>query len=108
MSEVTLTAADNGKSIRVAPGEKLTLRLKENPSTGFRWTVDMSNNEYLTLRSSDYIPDSGGVPGGGGKRVFIFEAKRIGNFRLSLKLGREWERDKRPASRFDVSIHVSS
>ena len=45
--------------------------------------------------------------GGGGQRVFVFEAKRSGSAHLLLKLRREWEGDKSIASRFEVTINVA-
>jgi inhibitor of cysteine peptidase len=84
MSEVTLTEADNGKSIAVALGEKVVLRLNENPTTGFRWAVDTGDNEIIELRSSEYIRAPGSAVGGGGQRVFVFEARRSGSFHLLL------------------------
>jgi inhibitor of cysteine peptidase len=108
MSEVTLTEVDNGKSIAVQVGQKVILRLNENPTTGFRWAVDTGNNEIIELHSSEYIRAPGSAVGGGGQRVFVFEAKRSGSVRLLLKLWREWEGDKSIASRFDVSIHVAN
>jgi inhibitor of cysteine peptidase len=106
MSGVTLTEADNGKSIAVPLGEKVILRLNETPSTGFRWAVDTGDNEIIELHGSDYIQAPGSAVGGGGQHVFVFEAKRSGSVRLLLKLRREWEGDKSIAARFEVTIHV--
>jgi inhibitor of cysteine peptidase len=106
MSGVTLTEADNGKSIAVPLGGKVILQLNETPSTGFRWAVDTGDNEIIELHGSDYIQAPGSAVGGGGQHVFVFEAKRSGSVRLLLKLRREWEGDKSIAARFEVTIHV--
>ena len=108
MSGVTLTAEDNGKSIAVPLGEKVILRLNENPSTGFRWAVDPSDNEIIELRGCDYIQAPDSALGGVGQRVFVFKAKRSGSVCILLKLRREWEGNKPIASRFEVNIHVPS
>jgi inhibitor of cysteine peptidase len=106
MSAMTLTEADNGKSIAVVLGEKLVLRLNENPTTGFRWAVDTGDNEIIELNGTNYIPAPTSAVGGVGQRVFVFKAKKSGSVRLLLKLRREWEGDKSIASRFEVNIHV--
>jgi inhibitor of cysteine peptidase len=108
MSEVTLTEADNGKSIAVSLHEKVILRLNETPSTGFRWAVAMGDNEIIKLSGSDYNQTSGSAVGGSGHRVFVFEVKRSGSAHLLLKLRREWEGDKSIASRFEVTINVTN
>src|SRR5215471_5276028 len=79
MPEVTLTEADNGRSIMVSLGERVILRLNENPSTGFRWVVDKGDNGIIELSGTDYVQAPGSALGGGGHRVFVFEAKRSGS-----------------------------
>jgi len=108
MPEVTLTEADNGRSIMVSLGERVILRLNENPSTGFRWVVDKGDNGIIELSGTDYVQAPGSALGGGGHRVFVFEAKRSGSAHLLLKLRREWEGDKSIASRFELAINVPS
>jgi inhibitor of cysteine peptidase len=104
-SGVLLTEADNGKSITVHLGEKVLLRLSENPSTGFRWAVESGASGITELRGSHYLPAKDSTVGRGGQRIFVFETKGSGRVRLVLKLRREWG-SKSVASRFKVYIEV--
>jgi inhibitor of cysteine peptidase len=104
-SEVLVTEADNGKSITVHLGEKVLLRLSENPNTGFRWAVESGVGGIIELHGSDFIPARDSAVGRGGQRIFVFETKGSGAVRLVLKLQREWGR-KSAASRFKVYIEV--
>ncbi len=106
MAQVTLTQADNGKSVEVKTDGLITIRLSENPSTGYRWGVDQVNSEVMTLENSDYAQTPGAAIGGGGERTFTFKALRAGNSPIQLKLWREWEGDKSIIQRFDVTIRV--
>jgi inhibitor of cysteine peptidase len=103
---VTLTWADNGKSIKVHSGDSLVVRLDENPTTGFQWATDGHDDDILVLQSSDYLPAAGAVIGGGGQRIFTFEAQKAGTTLLQLKRWRAWEGDKSILERFAVTIRV--
>jgi inhibitor of cysteine peptidase len=108
LAGMTLTQADNGKSVTIGPGETVRISLDENPSTGFRWALEQGNDEILELLTSDYIQGSGPGVGGGGKRVWKFTAKKSGDARLVMKRWRTWEGDKSTVERLEVTIHVKS
>lgn len=108
MSETMLTQADEGKSISIKPGEVMGISLNENPSTGFRWSLEKNNDEILELLKSDYIQASGSEVGGGGKRIWKFKAKKTGEVHLALKHWRAWEGDKSTVERFEVIVRVNS
>ena len=84
----------------------MEISLKENPSTGFRWSLEKGNEEILELLNSDYIQSSGPEVGSGGKRIWKFKAKKIGDVHLVLKRWRAWEGDKSIVERFEVIIRV--
>src|SRR5260370_24543853 len=51
MSTITLTQADKGKSITVHTGEEIVIMLPENPTTGYRWAIDRSEEHTSELQS---------------------------------------------------------
>ena len=106
MAPVTLTQADNGKSVEVRPGSIITIRLSENPTTGYRWAVDKIDSDVVVLKSSDYSPAPNTGVGGGGERTLTFEATKAGVAAVHLKLWRDWEGDNSITQRFDVTIQV--
>lgn len=71
-----LTFTDSGSEIEVDQGERFTLRLESNPSTGYAWEIDaMSTEGLVELRSHDFVDESDpDVVGSPGVEVFEFEA----------------------------------
>ncbi len=108
MSAITLTEADQGKTVTLHPGQSLVVQLAENPTTGFRWSLDQGNEEIVALRDSNYVMAAGAGIGGGGQRTFTFEASKPGSVQLQLKLWREWEGEPSVIQRFSVTLEVRS
>ena len=106
MSDITLTQADSGKSMTIRHGETMKLILNENPSTGFQWKIEQSNEDILKLQTSKYsLPDKtrAGITG---ERVFTFLANNSGKTRLILKYWRAWEGDKSTIEHFEANFEV--
>ncbi len=108
MSTITLTQADKGKSITVHVGDEVIINLTENPTTGYRWAIDKTDDTILTSQSSTFSPTPSGAIGSGGTRTFTFTAKHPGTAHLQLKLLRPWLGDSSIIDRYDVSIHIQS
>src|SRR6476620_4672331 len=90
MSELTLSQADSGTVLNLKRGQTLTLRLDENSTTGYRWSLSALDTEVLQLKSDDMNLGSNLGMGGGGQRVFTFQANNPGRVKLQLKNLREW------------------
>jgi inhibitor of cysteine peptidase len=107
MSEVTLSQADSGTVLTLKRGQTLILRLDENSTTGYRWSLPALDTEVLQLKSDDInLPSNTGI-GGGGQRVFTFQANNPGQVKLQLKNLREWVGDESTIEEFQVSVQVS-
>ncbi|HEX8069720.1 MAG TPA: protease inhibitor I42 family protein [Pyrinomonadaceae bacterium] len=104
MPDRVLTQADNGGAVEVKQGEVISIRLEENPTTGYRWAVDQTDEQILELQNSAYASAGGGI-GGGGARTMSFRAKKTGTAPLRLKYRREWEKDS-PQGQFNVTVTV--
>jgi inhibitor of cysteine peptidase len=102
-----LTAADNGKKIVLKVGAEATLRLPENPSTGYRWAVDAADSHLVDVSQAEYAPASN-APGAGGQARWTIKAKAAGSATVRLKRWRPWEGDKSVVERYDITIDVSS
>lgn len=108
MSTITLTQADKGKSITVRIGDEIVIMLPENPTTGYRWAIDQTDENILVAQTPAFSPTPGGAIGGGGTRTFTFTAKKPGTVHLQLKLLRAWQGDSSIIDRYDVTIQVQS
>jgi inhibitor of cysteine peptidase len=105
-----LTEANNGQAIQIRLGDPVDLRLRENPTTGFRWQVVRADGlvEEAAADEGRRVPAPGQPPqmGAGGIRVFRFRARTPGTGRLELKLWREFQGESSVVSRYanDVTI----
>lgn len=104
MSELNLTQADKGKSFEVHRDDVIVIRLKENPSTGYRWAVDKADDRILAFQSSEFSLPADTKIGGGGMRTFAFKAKTADTVHIQLKHWREWEGNDSIIDRFDVTV----
>ncbi|WP_101069013.1 protease inhibitor I42 family protein [Roseovarius salinarum] len=107
--ERTLTEADDGRTVRVAAGDTLRLRLPASPSTGHSWAVTRINPEVLRLDDRSYRqdPDCDGKLGCGGHTTFTFTAVGAGRTGLGLAYARQWRDAPEPRRRFDVTVVVA-
>jgi len=91
----------DGSTVSLLPGQTLIIRLPENPTTGYRWAVDMSGG--MTLVSDDFSPTGAGV-GAGGTRTLEWTSPALGSQRITLALRRPWEAAEAAIRRFTVTI----
>ena len=105
MSDVVLTEADAGSTRQVKRGETVELRLKENPSTGYRWTIDVEPPGAATIAASSQEPGGSGL-GANGVHVFEIAAKGSGAVTLSAKLWRSWEGEGAAVERKSFLLEV--
>jgi inhibitor of cysteine peptidase len=100
---LVLTRQDSGRTVAVHPGDTVSISLPENPSTGYRWLLERSNEEVLLPVGARYVHGDG-APGRGGERIWTFAAAGEGKARLSLALRRPWEKNASAADRFEITV----
>lgn len=103
---LTLTQADNGKSIVMQVNDFLVVSLDENATNGFQWTVDSDGSPLVELQASEYIRATELGVGRGGQRVLTFKAEHTGTTELQLKLWREWEGESSIVKRFTITLQI--
>jgi inhibitor of cysteine peptidase len=106
LAVVTLTAADNGKSIAVHEGDLVVVRLPETPTTGFRWHIIQADDIIEPEGDSfELAPDP--TFGSGGVHEFRFRARARTPGRLELKHWQAWEGDKSVIDRFRLDVALA-
>jgi inhibitor of cysteine peptidase len=101
-----LGKADAGQVRDAVVGDEITLRLAENPSTGFRWTEPEHDPTVLKYLGSEY--QSGGIrPGAAGTRIMRFRAVTPGRTRIRLRSVRPTVPGAPGESDYEVSINVT-
>ena len=98
-----LSEQDSGRSVNVNLGSLFSVRLKENPTTGYRWTVESASG---LEQVGDHF-EGGGAIGAAGIRQLQFRAIRAGSSELRMKNWQEWEGEASVISRFVVEVIVS-
>ena len=106
MTEYTFGERDNGASAQVQRGAKITIELKENPTTGYRWTISSMDEVLLEPEGDEFLPPDQATPGAGGLRRFFFRAKGAGSTSLILISKRSWQRDDQAIDTFKLIIRI--
>jgi len=104
---MVLREADNEKTVSLAKGDELEVRLEAQLGTGYSWRVT-EFDEHLLNRVGEPAVESpkDAQPGSKEVQVFRYQAKAAGQSTLALEYARPWEKDKPPLRRFRVSLRV--
>lgn len=103
---VSLSAADDGKTIELKKGQTLQIALDGNPTTGYSW-IPLAMEPALVeqVGEADYKPDSSLV-GSPGMLTLKFKATSTGKGVLHLDYKRSWEKGVQPLKSFEVNLVV--
>ncbi len=101
------TSEDSGKEYNLSVGEKFQVRLWENPTTGYLWSILGSVSPHLELVDRKFIPgnDARRV-GSGGERTFVFLAIKPGRAVLHMTLKRPWEKEGSEAGSYYIKLTI--
>jgi inhibitor of cysteine peptidase len=101
-----LTEADNGTTVELAAGERLTVRLESNPTTGFSWQPRV-DPDAAVLRSvgHEYVPPDDALVGEGGIELWAFEGVAPGTTGMALVYLRPFDPSDVGAN-FEVEVRV--
>jgi inhibitor of cysteine peptidase len=99
MADVEIVAGTG--EVSMAVGDTLTLRLPENATTGYVWSL-AERPPGLVLEDDRSVPGVDTAIGSGGEHLFRWRAEQPGDWRVALRLAREWE----PAAREERQLSV--
>lgn len=103
---VKLDEQDNGASVEVNSGERVSITLAGNPTTGYSWElVDFDEVVVEAVGEPEYKSDSKLI-GGGGEYTFTLKALAPGTTTVRLVYQRSWETDLEPIEVFEVTVKV--
>lgn len=103
----TLGDAENGKTIPVHVDDEIQIALDSNPTTGYRWTIENSDEALLTLKQ-DHFSASSRLMGSSGTQVFTFVAQRAGTVHLHFAYGRTFIGEQSITRRWTVAIQIKA
>src|SRR5215475_11758974 len=87
---VDIETSTSGATVHATVGDRVIIRIRENATTGYQWTV-REIGEPLELETNELIPPSETRPGAAGERLVIVRPARAGRGRVALDLKRAWE-----------------
>lgn len=102
---VKLDEQDNGQTVEVNSGDKITITLEGNPTTGYSWELSEFDASVVEpAGEADYKSDSK-LLGSGGVYTFTLNALAPGATTMKFIYHRSWE-DAEPAQVFEVTLNV--
>ncbi len=109
--DVVIGEPADGKTVAVARGKVLVVRLPAIPGTGYAWTPSVDAPgvvEQLGPSTFERAPEGDGERRVGQPelQVFWFRAGAPGTARLELAYARAWEEGVEPLRRFRVTVTV--
>ena len=105
MPSLELSEIDQSKTFDIENGSLVLIKLKENPSTGYKWIVHYFDDRVIQFKGSNYSTESENRLGGGGADTFTFQARSSGITIIQLQLERTWDKSNR-MNQFEVTLHV--
>ena len=105
---VTITKSDHERTVKVANGGRVTVRLSWSPGTGYDWVVAKIDAAHLQQEGEAATePNKEPMPGAPDTRIFRFKALKAGTTALEFHSRRVWEKDVPAAEVFKVQVAVA-
>ena len=81
--------------IKVKAGQRFTIRMESNPTTGYGWQLSKALDEKVVqLVTNAYIPPESKLMGAGGHEAWTFKAIGAGATDISMQYVRPWDKDQ--------------
>lgn len=104
MAQGTYTASDSGKTIMVKAGDTFTVKLDENPTTGYSWNLTADSG--LQVKGDQYAPNSTSLMGSGGYHTWTIKAIKAGTYKVTGIYKRPWESTSGQEKTFSLTVMV--
>ena len=99
-----------GSTVELVPGQRLTVTLPGNPTTGFTWEMMPGAGSILASQGEVQFtatsPGASAKLGAGGSYRFNFVAVATGSAPLKFVYRRSFEKDVASAESFEVTVMV--
>jgi inhibitor of cysteine peptidase len=91
-----LTDEQSGQRFDLAVGQEAVVRLKSNPTTGYRWSLETRSAVLGVLGEPAFEPPAKPLPGAGGTEVWRLKSMTAGTATLVFEYRRPWEKGAPP------------
>ena len=106
-SAVRLEARDSGRRVELRVGQRFSVALRANDSTGYSWKVVSSGEPVVRIEGEPAFVADSHMAGAGGTLTYGFRAEQAGEAVLRLVYGRPWEKDAKPTATFTLTVVVT-
>ena len=81
-------------AVAVRPGQRFSIQLRSNPTTGYMWLMDRApDSNLVSVVTNVYEPPAGDrMVGAEGHETWTFKALKTGETELKLRYARPWEK----------------
>lgn len=106
VGHLVVNESQNTATVSMNQSNIITVRLAENPTTGFQW--NLTTTPGLRVVRDEYVPSdtSGKMVGSGGTRVWDISTEAIGEQQIHAVYKRSWEPATGNESAFSMTIVV--
>jgi inhibitor of cysteine peptidase len=104
---LVFTELDNGTTARIHTRDIITVRLSENPTTGYRWNITTGPGLMTLDDTYIYTNPEGRMTGAGGVRFLTLEARMTGSEQISGIYKRSWEDTRAGIRVFSMTFVVT-
>jgi predicted secreted protein len=95
--------ADKKENINIRRGQKFTITLESNPTSGFKWLPSFDGS-IISLLSCNSQSSTATRVGGSGKDIFTFKAVNSGETVLKMVYKRSWEQQSVAEQNFFIDV----
>ena len=104
---ITVTECDDGGELRAEVGDTIEIRLPENASGGYRWSLDCEDDKGpLEFGCTGWVYPRETV-GSAGEAVFTARVRAAGDVRVRLNYGRPWVGESGVRQTFSIVVHAT-
>lgn len=98
------TEDNNGSTVELATGDTFQVKLNENPTTGYQWSLETTGG--LEIMNDNYLPPATGLVGAGGIHEWDIKATASGTQQVTAVYSRSWENLTGSEQRFVLTVEV--
>ncbi|MFC2035830.1 protease inhibitor I42 family protein [Chloroflexota bacterium] len=87
-------------------GDKITVELCSNPTTGFEWDYEITVDNVVKEEDHDFEEPDRDVPGAPSVEIWTFEATEKGTTEVHMEYSRPWEGGEEAEWTYTITITV--
>jgi inhibitor of cysteine peptidase len=110
LKSLSITDADNGKTVTVTKGQSILVKLQSNPTTGYKWVVASTDRTFGYPASDRFVQNGDGAVGSGGLQRLTWKTTSpldmVGTHKVKLEYKRAWETNVAPAKVFSFTVKI--